>query len=544
MRTSDFGAVGDGLTDDTAALQAALDAAEGGTLEFDPGCYVTGRLNIRSGTLVIMSHGVSLRKRVNAAGIFRVADASGVRIHGNGATIYGDDPAGSTAYSHTLAFLGASDCEVRDIIVDGASAGGGGKDCIYVGAGATACDNVRIVGGKCLRAKRNGISVVAGHRTLIDGVEAAYANGAPGAGIDVEANAYGQVSGTVIRRAHCHHNSSSGIINSFGAGTLIEYCELHDNAAYGIGISSGGGAVFAEGVYRPNVDVIGVTGFDTATGVVFVAAQPPVGTPVMLSVRNGAAKPPEFSETYMIVSRHVGTNGVILGSSVRSGEVVACSTGSGLMDSNPAVSDVRLLAFVDGQSDNCTVFRSSAYRNGQHGIIVTGAGKCLISESNFYGNLGYSQAWIGVTKDIEIDRCKFAGGGIGLVVQRGGGYLRVTRSVMDGTGSRGIALSYWTGAEIDRNTLHDCAAFEPGSNKAALHISACLRPSVTRNTVTQAAANTTTLYGIYAESSVSGGTVSNNDCTGAGTSNANSIIVQKPANTVTNNIQRDGTLRP
>ena len=540
MRTSDFGAVGDGLTDDTAALQAALDAAEGSVLEFAPGCYVTGRLNVRSGTLVVMSPDVSLKKRVNAGGILRVVDASGVRIHGNGATIYGDDPAGSTAYSHTLAFLGASDCEARDLIVDGASAGGGGKDCIYVGAGAAACDNVRIIGVKALRAKRNGISVVAGHRTLIEDVEAAYANGAPGAGIDVEANAHGQVSGTVIRRAHCHHNSSSGIINSFGAGTLIERCELHDNAAYGIGISSGGGAVFAEGVYRPNVDVIGVTGFDTATGVVFVAAQPPVGTPVMLSVRNGAAKPPEFSGTYMIVSRHVGTNGVILGSSVRRGEVKSCSAGSGVMDSNPAVSDVRLLAFVDGQSDNCTVFRSSAYRNGQHGIIVIGAGKCLISESNFYGNLGYSQAWVGVTKDIEIDRCQFAGGGIGLVAQRGGGYLRITRSAMDGTGSRGLALSDWTGAEVDRNALRDCAASEPGSSKAALHISACLRPSVTHNTVTQAAANTTTLYGIYAEGSVENGTFTGNDLTGAGTTPANALRIMSPTCTVSGNIGRDG----
>ena len=540
MRTSDFGAVGDGLTDDTAALQAALDAAEGGTLEFDPGCYVTGRLNIRSGTLVIMSNGVSLKKRINAAGILRVADVSGVRIHGNGATLYGDDIAGSTAYSHTLAFLGASDCEVRNLIVDGASAGGGGKDCIYVGAGASACDNVRIIGVKALRAKRNGISVVAGHRTLIEDVEAAYANGAPGAGIDVEANAHGQVSGTVIRRAHCHHNSSSGIINSFGAGTLIEYCELHDNAAYGIGISSGGGAVFAEGVYRPNVDMIGVTGFDTATGAVFVAAQPPVGTPVMLSVRNGATKPPEFTGTYMIVSRHVGTNGVILGSSVRRGEVVACSAGSGLMDSNPAVSDVRLLAFVDGQSDNCTVFRCAAYRNGQHGIIVTGAGNCRISESEFYGNLGYSQAWIGASKDVEVDRCRFAGGGIGLVAQRGGGYLRITRSTMDGTGSRGLALSDWTGAEVDRNALRDCAASEPGSSKAAMHVSACLRPSITRNLVTQGAANTTTLYGIYADSTVANGTFTGNDLTGAGTTAANALRVMSPTCTVSGNIGRDG----
>lgn len=48
---SDYGAVGDGVTDDTSALQDALDAAEGATLYFDATTYVIGDvLTVRQGT--------------------------------------------------------------------------------------------------------------------------------------------------------------------------------------------------------------------------------------------------------------------------------------------------------------------------------------------------------------------------------------------------------------------------------------------------------------------------------------------------------------
>ena len=42
----EFGAVGDGVTKDTAALQAALDA--GGMVRLTPGTYVSGTLYLRS----------------------------------------------------------------------------------------------------------------------------------------------------------------------------------------------------------------------------------------------------------------------------------------------------------------------------------------------------------------------------------------------------------------------------------------------------------------------------------------------------------------
>ncbi|MBO4528981.1 MAG: glycoside hydrolase family 28 protein, partial [Victivallales bacterium] len=42
----DFGAVGDGITKDTAAIQKAIDA--GGIVRFPPGTYLSGTLYLKS----------------------------------------------------------------------------------------------------------------------------------------------------------------------------------------------------------------------------------------------------------------------------------------------------------------------------------------------------------------------------------------------------------------------------------------------------------------------------------------------------------------
>ncbi len=47
VEVKDFGAVGDGIADDTAAIQRAIDA--GGIVHFPPGVYLSGSLYLRSG---------------------------------------------------------------------------------------------------------------------------------------------------------------------------------------------------------------------------------------------------------------------------------------------------------------------------------------------------------------------------------------------------------------------------------------------------------------------------------------------------------------
>jgi polygalacturonase len=65
MRTvTEFGAIGNGETINTAALQKALDAcaeAGGGTLIVPPGCYLTGPLSLRSHVTLHLESGAILR---------------------------------------------------------------------------------------------------------------------------------------------------------------------------------------------------------------------------------------------------------------------------------------------------------------------------------------------------------------------------------------------------------------------------------------------------------------------------------------------------
>jgi polygalacturonase len=70
FRASDYGAKGDGKSDDTVAIQKTIDAAAkaGGTIVLKPGVYLTGSLFLKSGTHLRVDEGVEIRGVQDLAG--------------------------------------------------------------------------------------------------------------------------------------------------------------------------------------------------------------------------------------------------------------------------------------------------------------------------------------------------------------------------------------------------------------------------------------------------------------------------------------------
>ena len=65
VSVKDFGAVGDGITNDTTAIQAAIDTLNsngGGTLNVPTGTYLIDTINVKSNIYILCADGVTFNK--------------------------------------------------------------------------------------------------------------------------------------------------------------------------------------------------------------------------------------------------------------------------------------------------------------------------------------------------------------------------------------------------------------------------------------------------------------------------------------------------
>jgi len=83
VNVKDFGAVGDGVTDDTAAIQAAVNAVSanpiGGTLYFADGIYITQEITVGS-NIIIEGNGSTLKGKTGQNYIFRLVGLENITI--------------------------------------------------------------------------------------------------------------------------------------------------------------------------------------------------------------------------------------------------------------------------------------------------------------------------------------------------------------------------------------------------------------------------------------------------------------------------------
>lgn len=222
------GALGNGVHDDTAAFQAAINAlpSSGGTVHVSAGHYMidaTKTIKMRSHTRLLMDNGATLEVIPNSAERYRMIQlwkVTDVRIVGG--NLVGDRTKhkGSTGeWGFGIYMAGATNTVVKAVKVsnfwgDGIWIGGAGSTRTH---DLVRSENVTVISVTSSNNRRQGLSIGPAQHVYVVNSAFNNSNGAkPEAGIDIEPQTQGPANAIRLE-----HNTFSG---SRGNGI-----EMHDN---------------------------------------------------------------------------------------------------------------------------------------------------------------------------------------------------------------------------------------------------------------------------------------------------------------------------
>jgi hypothetical protein len=181
----EFGAMGDGITKDTAAIQSAVDAASrtGGTVSLPPGRYLSGTIHLKNSVAIYIAAGATLAMSPDDAD-FDARESLPYRVY---------DDADTTYFQQALlAGVNLQDVTIYgEGVIDGNRSKRGGPKPIAL----KLCQRVAIRGIRILNAPNYAISLLGCDFVNIDGVtiENAFADG-----IDPDSCRYVRISNCYI----------------------------------------------------------------------------------------------------------------------------------------------------------------------------------------------------------------------------------------------------------------------------------------------------------------------------------------------------------
>lgn len=259
----DYGAVGDGTTDDTAAIQAAVTAAraQGGQsrkLYWSRGTYkITNTITFGTNQYIDFDPGVTVNfvaaDPLNTP-LFVAANQSEVYLYGNGAVINGTRGSVAGQGSGTAFFMyGTDNIVIRGFVINDFATDG--IEITGDNTGSGPCTNVLIENCTVNNCRRNGMSIISVINCTVIGGSYTGTNGAlggPWAGIDVEPNQDCFLENVNLIGVGTGNNDGAGI--QFTPGQLSQNTERRFN------VNVTGGRSVNDG------DLIGVSGLYFANG--------------------------------------------------------------------------------------------------------------------------------------------------------------------------------------------------------------------------------------------------------------------------------------
>jgi polygalacturonase len=248
VNVKDTGATGNGSTDDTSAIQAAINQVGGtsGTVLVPDGTYmldaVSNALLLKSNMTFRMTAGAILKVIPNGQegyALIRTDGASNLNIIGG--TLQGDRDA-HTGTSGEWG-MGIYVNEATDVVIDGVTSKDMWGDGFYVGGDHNGSSNITFCNVIADNNRRQGLSITFADGVVVKNSVFKNTHGVdPGFGIDIEPD-----SGTYVNNVNI---GTSQFINNEGRGILLWY---PNNSADHITIN---------GVAQPNNAELGISDAD------------------------------------------------------------------------------------------------------------------------------------------------------------------------------------------------------------------------------------------------------------------------------------------
>lgn len=236
-----YGAKGDGVTDDTEAIQAAFNDSH--FVYFPEGTYLIdgdnsgfghlteGGVYPQSNTIVLLSENATLKAKTNSTGFYNVINLDEV----NNVTIYGgkiqgekDTHEGTTGeFGYGIRVSECSNITIRNMEIFNCWG-----DAIAIdSANELTGNNNHIIIDNCVLhdCRRQGVSVIIGNDVTVQNCEIYNIVGkSPESGIDIEANGTQQITNTKILNCYIHDTNKASIIcsNQYTNTVLISDCVI------------------------------------------------------------------------------------------------------------------------------------------------------------------------------------------------------------------------------------------------------------------------------------------------------------------------------